>query len=223
MVGIYLIRRCSGFRPVLTPSNTTVSTFRESGWHHVTGCFAPAAYCTVSCLHLMSLHVTLYLWYWHFLNSRSHIVALHWKWIPMFVTTLSVPVNHEPRTYSVVTFTITCHTTRSAAELQIGASAHSQQQVPRGHRGEEGMWTRKAIGRVCDFITGCFFKDAVIGSGCIASPETDLQAINPKGFGRNKSWRNVILWGPKKCDRIPWYPKEHCFFSWFRGFAHLSF
>jgi len=51
----------------------------------------------------MRFGVILYFYYWYFVSSRNQRGVLHSKWIPMFVTVLSVPHNqeHPDRTVSL--------------------------------------------------------------------------------------------------------------------------
>jgi hypothetical protein len=41
----------------------------------------------------MHLEVLLYFYYWYFKSSLNKTDVLHCKWVPIFVTDLSVPIN----------------------------------------------------------------------------------------------------------------------------------
>jgi hypothetical protein len=40
----------------------------------------------------------LYFCYWYFVNSCNQIRILHWKWVPMYVAVLAVPINTNSKT-----------------------------------------------------------------------------------------------------------------------------
>jgi hypothetical protein len=48
-------------------------------------------------LQIQGLHLISYFSYWqlHFISCWKHIWALHSEWVPMFVTVLSIPLNHK--------------------------------------------------------------------------------------------------------------------------------
>ena len=102
---------------------------------------------------------------------------------------LSVPVNHEHRISNVITRRQQVTRLTALQHMQTRAAAYGHVFKPTARSGEEGLRVRKALGTVC--VCGvfmiCCFKDAVSGSGCIASRDTDLAVIGPRGFGKNKS------------------------------------
>ena len=60
----------------------------------------------------MRFEVILYFYYWYFVSSWNEIGVLHSKWIPTFVTVLSVPKNqeHPDRTVSFSYIPANCST-----------------------------------------------------------------------------------------------------------------
>lgn len=55
----------------------------------------------------MLFEVILYLYYWYFRSSWNQISSLHWKWMSMRVTVLSIPINHRHQNTTLFKFFMT--------------------------------------------------------------------------------------------------------------------
>lgn len=74
----------------------------------------------------MLSEVMLYFYYWYFISIWNQICLLHWKWIQMSVTVLSVPIDHEhqgstvpARNNTVQLLHLPFTNTKSASSYQI--------------------------------------------------------------------------------------------------------